>query len=717
MSRPAVVLLVLAAVAASATPTPAAAAANARGGCRTLAPTDVRLALDRDGARGVVRWRVPSGHPAGLAFRVARDGAVVGQTRARRMRLALAPARATTITVTTVLRGRPTRCAATVRVRGRGTAPAAVQGLSTTPRRGGRLTLSWEPAAPGDHPIRGYRLRRDGRTVATLAGRSITIAVPARGSRRLQVAAVDRAGHVGRPSPAVTVQAGHLPPTAPLAPAASELSGTTAVLSWGRARAIGAHVRGYRLLRDGRTVLAVAGTRARLTRAPGHTYRVVAVDSLGWTSRPSAPVTIATARAAPRPTGTTEALGAPGAPRATAVTDTAVALAWAPSAVPAGSQLRGYRLMRDGEVVTQVAALSANVGNLAAKSAHDWTVAAVDTRGRASAPSPATRVVQADPPAATGGVHAFLLASTDSSFAAFRKHYRQIGVVYPTYYECDTANGRILGADDRLITGFAQDRGVKVLPRFNCQRTAVVHQILTDPALRSQWLDTMTALAEQGGWDGVSLDFESVPPTDRDALTAFVADLSDRLHAAGKLLSQAVSAKLRDIPDHPRSGAFDYPALAQYDDHVFVMAWGIHWSTSLPGAQDDFAWVRQIRDYVATMPQRPKFVMGTMLYGMDWPAGGGPSHPGEGLHYGEIEALAARYGAVPAFDAGRRAWYLAYTDEAGVPHDVWYPDAGAVGDRVALAREQGLGVGFWRIGQEDERIWSDPRLTSPSVTP
>jgi spore germination protein YaaH len=29
---------------------------------------------------------------------------------------------------------------------------------------------------------------------------------------------------------------------------------------------------------------------------------------------------------------------------------------------------------------------------------------------------------------------------------------------------------------------------------------------------------------------------------------------------------------------------------------------------------------------------------------------------------------------------------------------------------VALARERGLKVGVWRVGQEDERIWTDPRL-------
>ena len=139
------------------------------------------------------------------------------------------------------------------------------------------------------------------------------------------------------------------------------------------------------------------------------------------------------------------------------------------------------------------------------------------------------------------------------------------------------------------------------------------------------------------------------------------------------------------------------------------MAWGIKYASSTPGAQDDIRWVKQVADYVATMPLKAKFVMGTMLYAMDWPAGGGPQHPASAWHYGEVTALAARMGAAPAYDAAQDSWHLTYTDN-GVPHDVYYSDAALVEHRMELARARGLGVGFWRVGQEDERLWSSPLL-------
>ncbi|HEY4098486.1 MAG TPA: fibronectin type III domain-containing protein, partial [Baekduia sp.] len=279
-----------------------AARASAPVACATVAPAGLRLAVDRDGAGGTLRWRVPAGHPPKLSFRVARDGAVVGQTSARQMRVSLAPSRAATITVTAVLRGARTRCHATVHVRGKGPAPAAVQGLSTTPHRGGRVTLSWEPPMPGAHPVRGYRLRRDGRTAMTLKHRSVTLRVPAHGTQRLQLAVLDTAGRVGPWSSTVTLKAGHVPPKPPVAPAASDVTDTAAALSWGRARAFGARIAGYRLVRDGRTVQTTKSTLAHLTGLPlaqSHTYRIVAVDTLGWTSEPSQSVKVTTGRRAP----------------------------------------------------------------------------------------------------------------------------------------------------------------------------------------------------------------------------------------------------------------------------------------------------------------------------------------------------------------------------------------------------------------------------------
>ena len=141
------------------------------------------------------------------------------------------------------------------------------------------------------------------------------------------------------------------------------------------------------------------------------------------------------------------------------------------------------------------------------------------------------------------------------------------------------------------------------------------------------------------------------------------------------------------------------------------MAWGLHWATSTPGAQDDAAWATGVADYVATLPLKHKFVYGTNLYAMDWPAGGGASHPATAYQYGDIVPRLPQLGAATQLDPASDNWHATYTDGDGVNHDVWYPDATTSGRRIRVAAERGFGgVGFWRLGLEDQRLWDDPLL-------
>ncbi|MEA2296861.1 MAG: hypothetical protein QOE86_4500, partial [Solirubrobacteraceae bacterium] len=159
--------LTAAALAAGALLLPAAAPGGAQAAtvCSIAKPTHVQLTASKGAAdRVIVGWRVSRQAPAKLAFRVTRDGAVVGQTRGRRMSVAVPPGKAPKITITAIVGGRVSRCAATVTARPQGA--AGVTGA-----------------------VAGLEVRLTGRPV------------------RYQVAALDRTGRRGPRSGAVTVQA------------------------------------------------------------------------------------------------------------------------------------------------------------------------------------------------------------------------------------------------------------------------------------------------------------------------------------------------------------------------------------------------------------------------------------------------------------------------------------------------------------------------------
>jgi spore germination protein YaaH len=560
--------------------------------------------------------------------------------------------------------------------------------------------LSWRPLR---HAPRGtrYRVYRDTAVIGQTRRSYMRVRVSVGRRYWLKVRPVTRKGRLMRCWGQLDERVRYALPKAPGDLAVTGASGAAAHLAWSPGGRGDARVVAYRVLRDGATFKQTRALGIDVPIANDRTYSfsVLAVDAHGKLSEAPPAVSIESGHQPPP---------APGSVIAGDISDSELTLSWAPS-VPARGRIAGYRVYRDGKVLRQVQGLSTRVTNLAAGSSHEFTVAAVDSAGWLSAPSAPAAASTAPPVPTTGKLHAFLLASTDRSFADFRAHYRLIGTVYPTFFDCSAA-AELTGADNAQIVSWARARAVKVMPRFNCQRSSVLNRIVNDAALRSAWLDQIVSLVEAGGYDGANLDFEAGYATDRSAYTSFVTELAARLHARGKLLSLAVSAKSGDVPNHPRSTFFDYQALAQQADTIFVMAWGIHWQTSAPGAQDDMRWLSHVVAYIDTIGQPGRFVLGMQLYGMDWPAGGGTAHPSTSYEYSDLQALIARVGATPTRDAGADAWNFSYADSDGVSHDVWYTDSATEAARAQLARDHGIGVGFWRLGNEDQRLWERPEV-------
>jgi spore germination protein YaaH len=477
-------------------------------------------------------------------------------------------------------------------------------------------------------------------------------------------------------------------------------------LVWSRSKAGDGRLTGYRVYRDGRSYRRVRGRSLRVRTGHAHTYRVAAADTRGHVGPQSNPVRVVRGHHAPR---------RPAKLRVTRVRTSEVRLSWAAAERRSG-RIAGYRIYRNKLMVRQVRGLAGADRNLASATSYRFAVAAVDTQGYMSASTAPVAVTTARPAATQGRAHAFLLASTGESFRDLQRHYRQIGYVYPTYFDCRTSDGAITGRDDALVTGWSRLRGIEVHARFNCQDPAPLHSVLTQGAVRARTLDRLVELARDHGYDGINVDFENGAASDRDALTSFVSDLGARLHTIGKRVSVEVSAKYEHTTTG-RSGLYDYEALGRAADRVFVMNWGWHWSTSEPGAPDDMELCRKVADYVASIPNRSRFVLGTHLYGMDWPNGGGPANEAAALEYADVRALMEHHGAQPVLDPLADAWVFNYTDSAGVPHEVWYADAATISRRVRLARDRGLGIGFWRLGREDPSIWNDPQIAPGSAWP
>jgi spore germination protein YaaH len=313
---------------------------------------------------------------------------------------------------------------------------------------------------------------------------------------------------------------------------------------------------------------------------------------------------------------------------------------------------------------------------------------------------------KANPSPSPPPLQAFLLASAPDSFADLQAHVGAIGVVYPTYFECALPSGALVGAPNLEIDAYAVAHGVVEEPRYTCQDGAVVHRLLTQPALRARTLAQLVALAEGPSYAGLDLDLENDGARDRGALSAFVRALAARLHARGRRLAVDVAGVTREDPRRA-TYLYDDRALGAAADTVFVEAWGTHWEGSAPGPLAPLRFVQAVARRLASLPHAHRFVLGVPMYGLDWPVGGGARHHATALQYAGVLALAHSVSATPVRDPASGEMTFAYT-RAGVPHRVWYLDARAILDRLLIARRYGLAAGLWRLGEEDQALWSSP---------
>ena len=362
--------------------------------------------------------------------------------------------------------------------------------------------------------------------------------------------------------------------------------------------------------------------------------------------------------------------------------------------------------------IARTLAVSAVVLALAVAAPAAW---AGRTRSDAPRAAPEGGKANQNPPPAP--LQAFLLASSPDSFADLQAHVGAIGVVYPTYFECALPGGAVVGAPNPEVDAYAAAHGLVEEPRYTCQDGAVVHRLLTQPALRTRTLAQLVALAVGSSYAGLAagpvyaglnLDLENDGARDRGALSSFVRTLAARLHTLGRRLSVDVVGVTREDPRRA-TYLYDDRALAAAADTVFVEAWGVHWEGSAPGPLAPLPFVRAVARRLASLPHAHRFVLGVPLYGLDWPTTttGGGHRRATAVQYAGVLALARSAGASPVRDPASGELTFAYTS-AGVPRRVWFMDARAILDRLQIARGFGLAAGVWRLGEEDQVLWSSP---------
>ena len=262
------------------------------------------------------------------------------------------------------------------------------------------------------------------------------------------------------------------------------------------------------------------------------------------------------------------------------------------------------------------------------------------------------------------------------------------------------------------MSEFAQSHGGKVKLCTTLFGSTDLTTLLSSPMNRQTAINNLLSAVINAGGDGIDIDFESLPFSQRENMVQFMSDLTDAFHSAipNSVVTMAT-------PPVDWNGSWDYQALADITDGLFIMAYNYHWSGSanagpvspLGGFYYDVGWT--IDDYLFYSDgNSEKLILGLPYYGYDWPVENENIYsPATGTGTARIYSVAAdladSYGQNWDISSNTH-WIPYYSNEW---RQCWYDDSLSLSIKYQAAVDADFaGVGMWALGYDTgtTELWS-----------
>ncbi len=308
----------------------------------------------------------------------------------------------------------------------------------------------------------------------------------------------------------------------------------------------------------------------------------------------------------------------------------------------------------------------------------------------------------------------------EHSFNAVQTYTSYINIVSVDVYAVQ-ADGSINGMDDLGVMELDNAQGIQTYacisnynsdPPVNDFDPALAHAAIVTH--RDLVIDNLVALAREGGYAGINIDFEYLAYSeniedDRSAFTLFIRDLADRLHAESLKLIISVPGKEAESIDNTWSYPYDLAALGEVVDYLQLMTYDQHGAWGGPGAVSGADWVEECLRYTTSVVDPTKLLIGLPAYGYDWDLSSLNVENGNyvvsDISWKDFPLLLTKLDAEAGWDTSSQSPFVTYM-ENGNEHVAWFENEESIRIKVNLVQKYNLaGVSMWALGKEDERFW------------
>jgi cellulose synthase/poly-beta-1,6-N-acetylglucosamine synthase-like glycosyltransferase/peptidoglycan/xylan/chitin deacetylase (PgdA/CDA1 family) len=195
-----------------------------------------------------------------------------------------------------------------------------------------------------------------------------------------------------------------------------------------------------------------------------------------------------------------------------------------------------------------------------------------------------------------------------------------------------------------------------------------IAQFLADPQKRKTLIDQITGFVGANKLQGITIDFEEVPPSGYRALKSFLGELSSAFAPHGWIV--VIASPFDD--DHGPAGS---------------IAGQVWYETTLD------------KRMKVLSPRHTLIAIGN--YGYDWNGGQADS-----ITFEDAVIAAHDSEADINFDDATNNPHFSYVEEDHTLHDIWFLDAATAFNEIHAADiYQPAGYALWRLGSEDPSTW------------
>ncbi|KLU68033.1 MAG: hypothetical protein RHS_6142 [Robinsoniella sp. RHS] len=230
-------------------------------------------------------------------------------------------------------------------------------------------------------------------------------------------------------------------------------------------------------------------------------------------------------------------------------------------------------------------------------------------------------------------------------------------------------------------------------------------KVLSSTASREKITNQLIASAIQNGFEGINVDFETIPEDAADGYIQFIRELSVKCRKNGIVLS------IDDPVPKPFTAHYNRKEQGIVADYVIIMGYDEHYvGSEEAGSVASMPFVKAgITETIAEVPAE-KVINAVPFYTRLWKIttnkNGSTELSSEAIGMDQADESLANNGVEAAWDEGTMQDYAEFTGGDGNNYKIWLENEKSIEEKAKLVKEYNLGgIAAWKLGFERASIW------------